>query len=96
MNTARQPMPCGCIDIHTHVVPHDFPAYVGRHPDAHARHRHVVVSSRVYRIVSHQALDADVRGNDMERADIARQVLSPMPELLSYWLEPADGTMLAR
>jgi aminocarboxymuconate-semialdehyde decarboxylase len=104
MNTARQPLRCGCIDIHTHVVPHDFPAYVGRHPDApwpsmraaHACHRHVVVSSRVYRTVSHQAWDTGVRVDDMERTDIARQVLSPMPELLSYWLEPADGAMLAR
>jgi len=104
MNTARQSSRCGCIDIHTHVVPHDFPAYMGRHLDApwpsmrdgKPCHRHVVISSKVYRTVSNQAWDADVRREDMDRADIERQVLSPMPELLSYWLAPEDGATLAR
>jgi aminocarboxymuconate-semialdehyde decarboxylase len=99
MNTARQSFHCGCIDIHTHVVPHDFPAYVGHHPDApwpsmpEAKpcHRHVVISSKVYRTVSNQAWDIDVRRRDMDRLDVGQQVLSPMPELLSYWLDPADG-----
>jgi hypothetical protein len=30
----------------------------------------------------------------MDRTDIARQVLSPVPELLSYSLDPVNGTML--
>jgi aminocarboxymuconate-semialdehyde decarboxylase len=59
-------------------------------------HRHVVISSKVYRTVPNQAWDADIRRDDMDRADIERQVLSPMPELLSYWLDPADGATLAR
>ncbi|MFM0339949.1 amidohydrolase family protein [Paraburkholderia fungorum] len=104
MKAAHQPSACRCIDIHTHVVPHDFPAYVGRYPNApwpsmsegHACHRHVVVSSKVYRTVSHQAWDIDVRRADMNRLDVERQVLSPMPELLSYWLDPEDGATLAR
>jgi aminocarboxymuconate-semialdehyde decarboxylase len=104
MNTARQSFHCGCIDIHTHVVPHEFPAYVGRYPDApwpsmrEAKpcHRHVVISSKVYRTVSNQAWDSDIRRGDMDQLDVRRQVLSPMPELLSYWLAPADGAMLAR
>jgi aminocarboxymuconate-semialdehyde decarboxylase len=40
------------IDIHTHVVPENFPAYSGTSPDipwpsmapAHACHRHVIIS----------------------------------------------------
>jgi aminocarboxymuconate-semialdehyde decarboxylase len=32
----------------------------------------------------------------MARAGIARQVLSPMPELLSYWLTPDDALALGR
>ena len=99
METAHQPSQCGCIDIHTHVVPHDLPAYVGRYPDApwpsmsEAKpcHRHVVISSKVNRTVSNQAWDIDVRRGDMDRLDVGRQVLSPMPELPSYWLDPADG-----
>jgi aminocarboxymuconate-semialdehyde decarboxylase len=104
MNTRLQPSNCGCIDIHTHVVPRDFPAYVGRRPDApwpsmrnaQPCHRHVVISGSVYRTVSNQAWDAGIRREDMERLGVERHVLSPMPELLSYWLDAEDGAMLSR
>lgn len=104
MNTRLQPLRCGCIDIHTHVVPHDFPAYVGSRVDvpwpsmrdAQLCHRHVVISGNVYRTVSNQAWDTEVRRDDMDRLGVGRQVLSPMPELLSYWLDAEDGAMLSR
>ena len=94
----------GLIDVHTHVVPEDFPAYIGRHvtapwpsmAPAQACHRHVMVSGKVYRTVSHQCWNCGVRLSDMDRLSIERQVLSPMPELLSYWLEPEDGAALCR
>ncbi len=96
---------CGCIDVHTHVVPHDFPVYVGSLRDvpwpsmvqaAQGCHRHVVVSGQVYRTVSEHAWNSWRRIADMDSADIAQQVLSPMPELLAYWLEAADGAAMAR
>jgi aminocarboxymuconate-semialdehyde decarboxylase len=104
MNAYLQPSRCGCIDIHTHVVPHHFPAYVGNRPnvpwpsmrDAQPCHRHVVISDKVYRTVSSQAWDLDVRRGDMDRQGVKRHVLSPMPELLSYWLDAEDGAMLSR
>ncbi|MFT4066987.1 amidohydrolase family protein [Paraburkholderia sp.] len=104
MNTRVQ-HPCrGCIDVHTHVVPHDFPAYVGKQPDApwpsmreaQPCHRHVMISGSVYRTVSNQAWDTEVRRTDMARLDVERHVLSPMPELLSYWFDAEDGAMLSR
>ena len=104
MNTRIQQSPCGCIDIHTHVVPHEFPAYLGHRSgvpwpsmrDAQPCHRHVIISGNVYRTVSNQAWDSDVRRQDMDRLGIERQVLSPMPELLSYWLDADDGAVLSR
>lgn len=92
------------IDVHTHVVPGYFPAYTGRSDDAswpamaeaHACHRHVMVSGKVYRTVSHQCWDCSVRARDMATMSLGRQVLSPMPELLSYWMEPEDGAAMAR
>lgn len=95
---------CGCIDVHTHVVPHEFPRYIGNRAgvpwpsmrDAQPCHRHVVIAGNVYRTVSHQAWDADVRIADMEARDIGHQVLSPMPELLSYWLDASDAAVLSR
>ncbi|HZZ14060.1 MAG TPA: amidohydrolase family protein [Paraburkholderia sp.] len=104
MNAHFESSHCGCIDIHTHVVPHDFPAYIGSRVnvpwpsmrEAQPCHRHVVISGNVYRTVSHQAWDVDVRREDMTRLGVDRHVLSPMPELLSYWLEAEDGAMLSR
>lgn len=95
---------CGLIDVHTHFVPSEFPAYVGvggaslwpSMAPAHACHRHVMIDSKVYRTVSDQCWDPQVRRADMQRTGVTRQVLSPMPELLSYWLEPSDGASLCR
>lgn len=94
----------GCIDIHTHVVPEHFPSYVGRHIDvpwpstapAHICHRHVLISGAVYRTVADTCWNEHKRIAEMTDQGIDRQVLSPMPELLSYWLEAADGAALAR
>lgn len=87
------------IDVHTHVVPESFPSYAGRHVDARwpsmapaqPCHQHVMVSGKVYRTVSHQCWSCSVRAADMAQQGVHRQVLSPMPELLSYWMEPYDG-----
>jgi aminocarboxymuconate-semialdehyde decarboxylase len=92
------------IDVHTHVVPESFPAYLGRHAGApwpsmapaHACHRHVMVSGAVYRTVSHRCWDCEVRLADMDAQRVGRQVLSPMPELLSYWMAPEDGAAMCR
>jgi aminocarboxymuconate-semialdehyde decarboxylase len=92
------------IDVHTHVVPETFPRYAGRHLQApwptmaaaQACHRHVVVSGKIYRTVSHQCWDCQVRLADMDRRAVNRQVLSPMPELLSYWMAPEDGLAMCR
>ena len=92
------------IDVHTHVVPESFPRYLGSTPDlpwpsmepAHACHRHVMVSGKVYRTVSHQCWDCAVRQADMLALGIDRQVLSPMPELLSYWFPARDGAAICR
>jgi len=52
-----------CIDIHTHVVPESFPPYAGRNAnvpwpsmaEAHACHKHVMISGKVYRTVADDA-----------------------------------------
>lgn len=93
------------IDAHTHVVPESFPAYVGRHldalwpsmaPAAQPCHSHVMVSGSVYRTVTHQCWDCQVRAADMAEKKVGLQVLSVMPELLSYWLEAEDADVLCR
>jgi aminocarboxymuconate-semialdehyde decarboxylase len=55
-----------------------------------------MVSGKVYRTVSHQCWESSVRLADMDRQGVTRQVLSPMPELLSPWMEPEDGLAICR
>ncbi|MEO8751302.1 MAG: amidohydrolase family protein [Casimicrobiaceae bacterium] len=92
------------IDVHSHVVPEHFPTYLGsaaptQWPSttaAHECHRHVVIAGKNYRTVSDRCWDAGKRIADLDEIDIGRQVLSPMPELLSYWLAPHDAAQLLR
>jgi aminocarboxymuconate-semialdehyde decarboxylase len=92
------------IDVHTHIVPENFPAYAGSGRDvpwpsmasAHACHRHVMISGKVYRTVSDGCWSVPRRIEDMNGMRVARQVLSPMPELLSYWLPLEDAKSLIR
>lgn len=92
------------IDVHTHVVPENFPPYRGSGRDvpwpamaeAHACHRHVMISGKVYRTVSDGCWSVPRRVEDMNGMRVARQALSPMPELLSYWLPLEDAKVLIR
>ncbi|MFM0268163.1 amidohydrolase family protein [Paraburkholderia sediminicola] len=95
---------CGAIDSHTHFVPEHFPAYAGRSIDsgwpsmvpAQACRRHVMVNGSVYRTVSNRSWEPQRRLDDMDQLKTARQVLSPMPELLAYWLDADHGAGLCR
>ena len=97
-------MTTDCIDIHNHIVPERFPAYTGRGRDvpwpsmaeAHACHKHVMISGKVYRTVSDGSWSVPRRIEAMGAMRVARQVLSPMPELLSYWLPLEDARALIR
>src|SRR3970282_660122 len=93
-----------CIDIHTHIVPENFPAYAGKGRDvpwpAMAEgqdcHRHMMISGRVYRTVADGSWSVPRRIEAMATMRVARQALSPMPELLSYWLPLEGGEGLIR
>lgn len=96
---------CSCgIDIHSHVVPEHFPAYLGSAAPAdwpsmapaHECHRHVVISGKVYRTVSERCWSTTRRIEDMDVMGLSLQVISPMPELLSYWMAPAAAAQLLR
>ncbi|MGF6970830.1 aminocarboxymuconate-semialdehyde decarboxylase [Paraburkholderia sp. WC7.3g] len=100
----QQKYSCGCrgVDVHSHIVPGDLPAYVGAKVPrdwpsmaaAHACHRHVLIDGGVYRTVSDRCWDAGKRMLDMDKQRVAIQALSPMPELLSYWMSASDALPL--
>jgi aminocarboxymuconate-semialdehyde decarboxylase len=93
-----------CIDIHTHIVPESFPPYAGRNAnvpwpsmaDAHACHKHVMISGKVYRTVSDGCWSVPRRIEQMGEMQVTRQAISPMPELLSYWLPLDDAKVMIR
>lgn len=94
---------CG-IDVHAHVIPAEFPAYIGASvpPDwpsmalHDACHKNVMIAGKNYRTVSDRCWDVPKRIADMNEMGLALQVVSPMPELLSYWMDIKPAKVLVR
>jgi aminocarboxymuconate-semialdehyde decarboxylase len=92
------------IDIHCHVVPAEFPAapctcapgrwYRMDHRDNHKAM--VMAGQKEFRLVDHRCWDVRRRVADMDGEGTDIQVLSPMPELLSYWFDAGAALDLAR
>jgi aminocarboxymuconate-semialdehyde decarboxylase len=91
------------IDIHTHVVPLGLPDMTGRA----AAERFPVLGNRAgdraevlvdgvnIRPVTSVCWDVDDRLLAMTDSGVTRQVISPMPALLTYWSDPADALYYA-
>jgi aminocarboxymuconate-semialdehyde decarboxylase len=92
------------IDVHNHVVPESFPRYAGKGvnvpwpsmAEAQACHKHVMISGKVYRTVADGCWSVPRRIEQMGEMRIGRQAISPMPELLSYWLPLDDAKTMVR
>lgn len=102
---AQKARRCSCgVDIHAHIVPATFPSYLkGPRPTgwpsteaAQPCHRHVVIDGRNYRTVSDRCWDVPKRLTDMDGMGLSLQAISAMPELLSYWMDPAPADELLR
>jgi aminocarboxymuconate-semialdehyde decarboxylase len=64
--------------------------------DADACHKHVMISGKLYRTVTDGSWSVPRRIEDMGGMRVNRQALSPMPELLSYWLPLDDAKVMIR
>jgi aminocarboxymuconate-semialdehyde decarboxylase len=103
---SRASCTCG-IDVHAHVVPEHLPSYLGSNmpadwPSTSAApavnglcHRHIMISGRNYRTVSEKCWSVPRRLEDLAEMGLSHQAISPMPELLSYWMSAeAAGPLL--
>ena len=61
-----------------------------------ACHRQVVIDGKNYRTVSDKCWTTSRRLDDFAAMGLTLQAISPMPELLSYWLKARDGAVLTR
>jgi aminocarboxymuconate-semialdehyde decarboxylase len=94
---------CG-VDTHAHVVPRDFPTCLSNTvpadwpsmAPAHECHRNVMIAGKNYRTVSDKCWDTAKRLADLPVMGLDLQVVSPMPELLSYWMNATDARQLLR
>jgi aminocarboxymuconate-semialdehyde decarboxylase len=88
------------IDLHTHIVPERFPkSSVDRWPSMdhfEPGRAKVMISGENFRTVTDQCWSHTRRIADMGQEGADAQVISPMPELLSYWFSPKDGLDMAR
>lgn len=86
------------IDMHAHVVPEHFPpagsrASADRWPSMdhfEAGRAKVMIGGENYRTLASGNWDVEQRLRDMDHHGAAAQVISPMPELLSYWFTAED------
>ncbi len=89
-------------DIHTHVVPSAFPASLAGaaspieiRPGCDCGRAEVFVDGRQFRTITDECWEVERRIERMDRIGIGRQVLSPMPELLSFWRPAAEAAAIA-
>jgi aminocarboxymuconate-semialdehyde decarboxylase len=92
------------IDLHTHILPHDWPdldtkyGYSGfvrldHHKPCCAR---MMIGDRVFRDITDNVWDPKRRIEECDRAGVSMQVLSTVPVMFSYWAKPSDALDLSR
>ena len=93
------------IDVHSHVVPQELPAdptggAIGAWPsvvcEACRTKAQVFMGKRPFREIDDRSWSPSRRVEDMVLDGVAAQALSPMPELLSYWLDVGPALELTR
>ena len=100
MSKPSSRLKAGPVDMHSHMVPAEFPPNPGtesrwpcmRHTSP--TEATAYMGDKPFRELDNRSWDRRRRIEDMERDGVAVQALSPMPELLSYWFGPSDATTL--
>jgi aminocarboxymuconate-semialdehyde decarboxylase len=92
------------IDIHNHIVPEGFPVVEptcggGRWPSLQKGENNeasIMIGGKEFRRIDSRSWDIQRRTGDMDEERVDVHVISPMPELLSYWFDGQDGLKMGR
>jgi len=93
------------IDVHAHIVPQELPpdrsgGAIPTWPsvacEACGTRAQVFMGKRPFREIDDRSWSPARRVEDMDRDGVAAQALSPMPELLSYWLDAGPALEITR
>src|ERR1700730_17198942 len=92
------------IDLHTHILPHDWPDLDAKYGySGFVRLDHyqpccarMMIGDRVFREITDNVWDPKRRIEECDREKISTQVLSTVPVMFSYWAKPADALDLSR
>jgi aminocarboxymuconate-semialdehyde decarboxylase len=92
------------IDLHTHILPREWPDLRQRYGGAGwVRLEHtgpgcacMMIGDRRFREVQDSAWDPDRRIADCDEHGVQVQVLSTVPVMFSYWAKPAEALDLSR
>ena len=92
------------IDIHTHILPHDWPDLDAKYGyGGFVRLNHykpccarMIIGDRVFREITDNVWDPERRIEECDRDGVSMQALSTVPVMFSYWAKPADALDLSR
>ena len=92
------------IDLHTHILPRDWPDLDAKYGyGGFVRLEHykpccarMMIGERVFREITDNVWDPKRRIEECDRVGVSIQVLSTVPVMFSYWAKPADGLDLSR
>lgn len=94
----------GCTDVHAHVFPADLPDFATRFGEPHwpslvrppGDTARIMQDGEVYRPIDESYWRLEPRLRWMDGVGVDRQIVSPLPVLMTYWADPVQAHEFAR